>query len=80
MVVARDGAVGLPVLPPTRDIYSATEQFSRCFAALLVGGVYCEAVNPDGFEFGSIIDCRRPIGRSPERVPPARPHADGIPD
>jgi hypothetical protein len=56
MVVARDGAVGLPVLPPTKDIYSATEQFNRCFAALLVGGVYCEAVNPDGVEFGSIID------------------------
>jgi hypothetical protein len=56
MVVARDGAVGLPVLPPTKDIYSATERFNRCFAALLVGGVYCEAVNPDGLEFGSIID------------------------
>jgi hypothetical protein len=56
MVVARDGAVGLPVLAPTKDIYSATEQFNRCFAALLVGGVYCEAVNPDGLDFGSIID------------------------
>jgi hypothetical protein len=56
MVVARDGAVGLPVLPPIRDIHSATEQFNRCFAALLVGGVYSEAVNPDGLEFGSVID------------------------
>jgi hypothetical protein len=46
MVVARDGAVGLPVLPPTKDIYSATEQFNQCFAALLVGGVYCEAIIP----------------------------------
>jgi len=45
MVVARDGAAGLPALPPTKDIYSATEQFNRCFAALLVGGVYCEAIN-----------------------------------
>jgi hypothetical protein len=56
MVVARDGAVGLPVLAPTKDIYSATKQFNRCFAALLVGGVYCEAVNPDGLEFGSIME------------------------
>ena len=56
MVVARDGAVGLPVMPPTKDIYSATEQFNRCFAALLVGGVYCEAINPDGLEFGFVLD------------------------
>jgi hypothetical protein len=56
MVVARDGAVGLPVLPPIRDIHAATEFFNRCFAALLVGGVYCEAVNTDGLEFGSVID------------------------
>ena len=58
MVVARDGAVGLPVLPPTKDIYSATEQFNQCFAALLVGGVYCEAINPDGLEFGFVLDWR----------------------
>lgn len=43
------------MLPPIRDIYSAAEQFNRCFAALLVGGVYCEAVNPDGLEFASIL-------------------------
>ena len=56
MVVARDGAVGLPVLPTIRDIHAATECFNRSFAALLVGGVYCEAVNPDGLELGSVID------------------------
>jgi hypothetical protein len=44
MIVARDGAIGLPALSPTKDIYCATEQFNRCCAALLVGGVYCEAI------------------------------------
>jgi hypothetical protein len=65
MVVARDGAVGLPVLPPTRDISVAAEQFNRCFAALLVGGVYCEAVNARG------------LGRCTIK-PPGRHRADHV--
>ena len=56
MVVARDGAVGLPVLRSTQDISSAAEHFNRCFAALLLGGVYCDAINPDGLEFGFVLD------------------------
>jgi hypothetical protein len=74
-------AAGLPVLAPTKDIYSATEQFNRCFAAFLVGGVYCEAINPDGLEFGFVVDwkylhlqsgsqaaaLRTPCRRSPDR-------------
>jgi hypothetical protein len=56
MVVARDGAVGLPALAHLRDVQAAVEFINRCFAALLLGGVYCEAIGPDGLDFGRIID------------------------
>ena len=56
MVVCRDGAVGLPQLPELRGDQQAVEFFNRCLAALLVGGVYCEAIALDGLDFGSIID------------------------
>lgn len=56
MVIARDGAVGLPVLPEFRDIQASVEFLNRCFAALLLGGVYCESIGADGLDFGSIID------------------------
>lgn len=56
MVVARDGAVGLPALPEIRSDQKAVEFFNRSFAALLLGGIYCEAITLDGLDFGSIID------------------------
>lgn len=56
MVVSRDGAVGLPPLPHLRSDQEAVEFFNRSFAALLLGGVYCEAISLDGLDFGSIID------------------------
>jgi hypothetical protein len=56
MVVSRDGAVGLPALPQLRRDQDAVEFFNRSFAALLLGGVYCEAIGLDGLDFGSIID------------------------
>lgn len=56
MVVARDGAVGLPALPHLRDVQAAVEFINRCFAGLLLGGVYCEAIGADGLDFGRIID------------------------
>lgn len=56
MVVARDGAVGLPALAELREVQSAVEFINRCFAAFLLGGVYCEAIGPDGLDFGRIID------------------------
>jgi hypothetical protein len=56
MVVARDGAVGLPALPDLRGDQAAVEFFNRSFAALLLGGIYCEAIGLDGLDFGSIID------------------------
>lgn len=56
MIVCRDGAIGLPVLPDLRGDQQAVEFFNRCLAALLVGGFYCEAIALDGLDFGSIID------------------------
>jgi hypothetical protein len=56
MVVSRDGAVGLPALPELREDQQAVEFFNRCFAALLLGGIYCEAIGLDGLDFGAIID------------------------
>lgn len=56
MVVARDGAVALPPIPDLRDHQEAVEFFNRCFAALLLGGVYCEAIGLDGLDFGTVFD------------------------
>jgi len=56
MVFSRDGGVVLPPLPDLRNDQEAVEFFNRCFAALLLGGVYCEAISLDGLDFGSIID------------------------
>ena len=58
LVVSRDGALALPPLPELRSNQSAVEYLNRCLAGLLVGGVYCEAITPDGLDFGSIIDWR----------------------
>jgi hypothetical protein len=56
MVITRDGALALPPLPELRSDQSAVEYFNRCLAALLLGGIYCEAINLDGLDLGSIID------------------------
>lgn len=56
MVVARDGALALPPIAELQSDQIAVEFFNKCLAALLLGGVYCEATTPDSFEFGSIID------------------------
>jgi hypothetical protein len=56
MVFSRDGGVALPPVPELRNDQEAVEFFNRCFAALLLGGVYCEAIGLDGLDFGSIID------------------------
>lgn len=58
MIVCRDGALGLPVVPQIHDDRDAVEFFNRCLAALLIGGVYCEAIALDGLDLGSIIDWR----------------------
>lgn len=56
LILARDGAVALPPIPELRNDQEAVEFFNRCFAALLLGGIYCEAIGLDGLDFGSIFD------------------------
>jgi hypothetical protein len=56
MVIARDGALALPPLPELRSDQAAVEYFNRCLAALLLGGIYCEAINLDGLDLGCIFD------------------------
>lgn len=57
LVIARDGALALPPDGLGSD-QAAVEFFNRCLAALLIGGIYCEAITPDGLDLGSIIDWR----------------------
>jgi hypothetical protein len=56
LLIGRDGAVALPPIPELRNDQKAVEYFNRCLAALLLGGVFCEAVSLDGLELGSVID------------------------
>lgn len=56
LVVGRDGALALPPIDNLRSTQAAVEFFNRCLAALLLGGIYCEAINPDGLDLGWIID------------------------
>jgi hypothetical protein len=56
LVVSRDGALALPPIEGLRADHSSIEFFNRCLAALLIGGVYCEAVSSDGLDLGFILD------------------------
>lgn len=56
LVVGRDGALALPPIEMLRSHRNAVEYFNQCLAALLIGGIYCEAITPDGLDRGSIID------------------------
>lgn len=56
MVIGRDGALVLPRIEKLRSDQEIVEFFNRCLAALLIGGIYCEAITPDGLDLGSIID------------------------
>jgi hypothetical protein len=58
LVVARDGALALPPIDGLRSDQTVVECFNRYLAGLLLGGVYCEAITPDGLDLGSIIDWR----------------------
>ena len=58
MVISRDGAVGLPPLEKLRTNQAGVEFFNRAFAALLLGGGYCEAISLDNLEAGFIVDWR----------------------
>jgi hypothetical protein len=56
MLIGFDGALALPPLPKLRPISVAVEFFNRCLAAILIGGVYCEAADLDHVEVGSVFD------------------------
>lgn len=56
MAICRDGALALPPIKELSSHTAAIEYFNRCLAALLIGGVYCEAVTADGLDIGFILD------------------------
>lgn len=56
VAVSRDGAIALPPLPQFRALDAAVEFINRFFAALLLGGIYCESVGQDGIDFGFVLD------------------------
>ena len=56
MVVCRDGGFALPPVPDLLADQAAVEFFNKCFAAILLGGIYCESITLDGLDFGSILD------------------------
>lgn len=74
LVVARDGALALPPIPSLRGDQAAVEFFNRCLAALLLGGVYCEAITLDNLELGSIIDWKYVRSHGAARGAPNRLH------
>lgn len=74
LVVARDGALALPPIDGLRSHQEAVEFFNQCLAALLIGGVYCEAITPDGLDVGSIIDWRYVRSRRFGQAAPNRFH------
>ncbi|MGF6847491.1 hypothetical protein QFZ51_002726 [Chitinophaga sp. W3I9] len=56
LVIGFDGALALPPIPELRDPQRVVEFYNKCLAALLLGGVYCEAINLDSIETGVILD------------------------
>ena len=56
MLVGRDGALALPPIPELRSDQQAVEFFNRCLAALMLGGIYCEAIRLDNLDLGFVID------------------------
>jgi hypothetical protein len=56
MVISRDGALALPVIPPLKSDQAIIAFFNECLAAFLLGGIYWEAIPSDGLDFGCIID------------------------
>ena len=56
MVACRDGGLALPPVPELLGEQAAVDFFNRCFAAILLGGIYCESITLDGLDFGSILD------------------------
>lgn len=74
LVIGRDGALALPPLNELLTPQTAVETFNRYLAALLLGGVYCEAITPDGLDLGSIIDWTYIRSQRPGLAAPNRFH------
>lgn len=74
LVVGRDGALALPPLEALRSPQAAVERFNLYLAALLLGGIYCEATTPDGLDLGSIIDWKYIRSHRPGVAAPNRFH------
>jgi len=75
MAISRDGALALPPLAQLRNDQQIVEYFNRCLAALLLGGIYCEAITLDGLDFGAIIDWKYIRVYPKGRAAPNRFHA-----
>lgn len=56
LLVGFDGALALPPIPDLRPVSRAVEFFNRCLGAILIGGIYCEAVSLDSVGAGAILD------------------------
>lgn len=56
LVVSRAGALALPPIPELHNHDAVIEFFNKCLSALLIGGIYCEAITPDCLDTGCIID------------------------
>jgi hypothetical protein len=54
MGVCFDGTLVLPATPELRDVQSALALFNRTLSELVVGGIYCEAVQPEDIGYGSL--------------------------
>ena len=54
MGICFDGTLVLPATPELREIPKALALFNRTLSELVVGGVYCEAVQPDEIGYGSL--------------------------
>ena len=66
LLVGFDGALALPPIPGLLAASRGVEFFNRVLGALLLGGIYCEAVNLDSVERGDILDWKfiRAYGRT----------------
>ena len=64
LIVCRDGALYLPWIEELRADSKAVEFFNHCLSGLMLGGIYCEAVNSDNLDRASTLDWKyvRTIG------------------
>lgn len=58
MVVGLDGALALPILPEFRRVEKAMETYNCTLAAVLLGGIYCEAIGLRDVVRGFVYDWR----------------------